>query len=181
MQITITSTESETRIKAPFNPINNAEFRARGGKFDGDTKEWVLRSEQAAPLIAELFGTSDEVVKVRVSQKIANGRDGFLYIGGYTLAARKGRDCRAEIVEPLVAGTIPSSGGSVKNPRVNASDDAVFELEVRRDFAEKHGLVEPPASAAKIKIAESPAVNPLASFSDAEIRAEFARRNLLPS
>lgn len=64
----------------------------------------------------------------------------YLTIGGYLLASRRYRDSGAEITETLVSGTIPRSGGSVKNPAVSETEDAVFELEVRRDFAERIGL-----------------------------------------
>jgi len=66
--------------------------------------------------------------------------DQYLTIGGYILASRKGRDSRADIIETLVSGKIPSGGGSVKNPSVNASDDCVFELDVRKDWAIANGF-----------------------------------------
>jgi hypothetical protein len=56
-------------------------------------------------------------------------------VGWYILAGRRSRDSRADIYAELVAGTIPSSGGSVKHPSVNQSDDALFRLWVPRDFA----------------------------------------------
>lgn len=168
MQIQITIDGDQTRIRAPFNADNNSAFRARGGKFDSDSKSWVLRTEQAAPLIRELWGESEEIVKVKVPVEKLSGY-GTLSIGGYTLATRRGRDYTADIIEPLVAGTIPSCGGSMKSPKVNASSDAVFELEMRRDFAERHGLIE----------AAPVAPNPLATFSTDELLAEIKRREIV--
>jgi hypothetical protein len=94
----------------------------------------------------------------------------YLRLGGYLLASRRGRDYGAEIVETLVSGTIPKSGGSVKNPAVSASDDSVFELEVRRDFAERLGLI------AELPQPLQAADNPLAAFTSEELQAELDRR-----
>jgi hypothetical protein len=111
--------------------------------------------------VKDLFGVSAEVVTVLVTRRryvdghyVGDFSDGEQAdIGGYVLAERRGRDSRANIVETLIAGTIPSGGGSAKNPRVNCSDDCVFELQVRRDFADERGLhiVGAPASADEAK------------------------------
>lgn len=142
MQIIIRQNGDKTEIRSPYNPHNNAQFRSRGGKFESANKSWVLLTRQATPIIKDLFGESEEIVTVEVplSHPAVNGKDGYLTIGGYTLTSRRSRDYTADHIEPLVQGTIPARGGSVKHPSVNPSSDAVWSVEMRKDFAIRHGL-----------------------------------------
>ncbi len=65
----------------------------------------------------------------------------YVSVGGYLLASRRGRDYGANLVETLVSGTVPKTGGSVKNPDVRLAEDCVFELEVRKDWAIDNGFM----------------------------------------
>ena len=187
IQIKTTETELELRVACEYSESVIAAFRARGGKWNAGAKEWVFENgakENGRGCIERLFGLAEEVVTVRVGKaewkcatdtstdKTPGWSDGqACMLGGYVLASRRGRDCRANLIATLCEGTVGSCGGSVKNPRVAPSSDAIFELEVRRDFAERLGLIAP-------ALAPVEPENPLAGFSDDEIRAEFVRRGL---
>ena len=142
----------ELRLSCERSEGLDAVLRSIGGGFDGAAREWVFPKRvavRAEEEIARHFGLSDESVEVHVAAHSLSGGDGAfrgwrdgtqVTLGGYVLAARRYRDGRPEIKEPLVGGSIPASGGSTKNPRVEPTQDAVFSLEVRVDFADANGL-----------------------------------------
>lgn len=143
MKCHVTESEDFIQIHTEYAADLPPLFRSRGGKWEGGA--WVWRkggSAHGKAIAADLFGSDPEKVKVHIPVNHAGivAREAALRIGGYVLATRTGRDRYANLHATLVAGSIPSSGGSVKNPRVAASDDAVFELHVCRDFAVRHGL-----------------------------------------
>lgn len=117
--------------------------RSWGGKFQGGA--WVV-SESRLPEIQEQLGTNlEDTVTVEVGEAdwrhlVRGWDDQQLAIGWYVLANRRSRDQSATIYGELVAGTIPSRGGSAKYPEVCPSTDARFRLEVPRDFAISRGL-----------------------------------------
>ncbi len=117
--------------------------RAVGGKWQ--TTHWEFPMESGLRLVKKHFGVSEETVRVRVrccstTEFGWEEPDSFAMLGGYVLASRRHRDDPVTFREDLVVGSVPASGGSVKNPKVYLSEDAEFELDVRKDFAEAHGL-----------------------------------------
>ena len=143
MQTTINAADGKILILGPFSAKNNEIWRSLGGKFSGGS--WVFPDTEGARLrVVELFGAkSDEVVAIiplSLEAVLENG--GCMSIGGYVLATRRGRDYSVQTADgvTLEAGSFPSSGGSVKHPRVAASTDAVFALRCRASFATAHGL-----------------------------------------
>ncbi len=144
MQTKIEVYDGKIQIVGPYSDLNNQVYRELGGKFNRETVAWELPdNETSRQKIAELFGTKSPVGEylVPVSHKSVVGKQ-TLQIGGYVLASRKGRDWPVKFADgvSLYSGEIPSSGGSVKNPRVDASFDTVFRLKCRSVFAEAHGL-----------------------------------------
>lgn len=108
------------------------QCRAWAGKFVGGA--WVLPITRLAAVQEEIGKDLNDTVEVEVGTDQLEGYQ-QLRLGWYVIASRRGRDDRANIYADLVEGTIPSSGGSVKNPAVNPSSDARFRLHVVRDFA----------------------------------------------
>jgi len=158
-----TNPAGEFRVGCEYNEASIAVWRSMGGRFDGVNKEWVFpgsSADRVSKEVERLFGLSDEnPVTVRVRAGDMGSGDGAfrgwsdgpqVTLGGYVLATRRQRDQRATQVVPLVEGLIPMSGGSAKRPAVNPSPDAIFEIEVRRDFADANGLdyEEAPTAAA---------------------------------
>ena len=148
--------------------------RRMGGKFQDGA--WRLHQCRLAEVQKMLGSNTDDPVEVEVGK---SDWEGFaqVRVGWFILAGRRGRDNLADIYADLVVGTVPDSGGSVKYPQVNPSDDARFRLWVPRDFATARGLQIVTAPKAKEPTAAD-LPNPLAAFSDAEILAEFVRRGL---
>lgn len=151
-QINITISDNRITISGPYSPSNNEVYRSLGGKFTAGA--WSIPDTQTArEQIADLFGTKSELVTVEIPASRVTDDD-ILQIGGYVLASRRGRDARVTIPEGVVlaAGTLPSSGGSVKNPRVAPSSDAVFHLVCRKSWADKKGLTPAEQTAPSIEI-----------------------------
>lgn len=142
-QIIITRHDDKVFISAPFCQQNNVIFRNKGGKFLSN--KWVFPdTETVSEMIRELFGLSTElvVIKIAKSHDLLKAGGGEYVVGGYKVASRRFRDSAVEwpLGTWLISGNIPSSGGSQKNPAVQADDDSTFGVVVRRDFAEKNGL-----------------------------------------
>lgn len=138
MQATI----HDNKISAPYNPHAIELFRQKAGRWNPEEKTWSFAPQVAKELFTELYGASEETVTVNIDYDHADEIGNMWYIGGYVLAQRRFRDARVTLGDGvwLLRGHFPGSGGSIKNPRVNASYDAVFQIEVRKDFAIKHGL-----------------------------------------
>lgn len=152
MQTTIEVCDGKISVSGPYSDSNNERWRSLGGKFSGGF--WNLPdNETTRSVIAELFGAKSDEVEALVPLDKATGYN-VLQIGGYVLAARRFRD--SAVVMPdgvsLASGSFPKSGGSVKNPRVAASDDTVFRLRCRKSFAEARGLELAKAKAVTIEV-----------------------------
>jgi hypothetical protein len=144
MQTTITLTDNKVTISGPYSEENNATYRSLGGKFDRGSSSWELPDNATTRAeVAQLFGAKSEEGDYLVPCSLDGVKgSSILQIGGYVLASRRGRDYAVRLPEgvSLAAGSLPSSGGSVKNPSVNPSQDTVFRLRCRAAFADAHGL-----------------------------------------
>lgn len=150
-QVSITPDAGSIQIRGPYSTINNDAWRALGGKYSQGA--WHLPDNSTTrETVAQLFGAKSDLVEVLVPLSRADGSQ-TLQIGGYVLASRRSRDSRAELPDgvSLAAGSLPRSGGSVKNPRVAADTDTVFRLACRTSFADAHGL-QPAATPAAPEI-----------------------------
>lgn len=140
MQVKIEVIEGTVHVVGPYSTENNDVWRSLGGKFTGG--RWVMPdNETTRQKIAAMFGTKSEEVEVLVpNERLTDGE--IVQIGGYVLAQRRGRDSRVEMPDgvSLAAGYFPSSGGSMKHPRVGIGEGNVFRLKCRRSFAEANGL-----------------------------------------
>lgn len=143
MQIEIVEADGALQVRGPYSEDNNEAYRSIGGKWDRDARAWVVSTARVSDLVS-LFGTwggGTVQAEVRLHQTDGKKRKS-IQIGGYVLASRRSRDRAAELGPgvTLISGTIPPSGGSMRNPAVNPSDDAVFALDVPIDFAAARGL-----------------------------------------
>ena len=186
-----TNEAGELRLSSEYNEEANAVWRSIGGAYNGAEREWVFPpdcADRALEEVKRLFGVADEAVEVQVSSLINAIGDGpfrgwtdgsQVTLGGYVLASRRYKDGRADIKARLVAGRIGMSGGSSKKPKVAPTDDTVFKLEVRRDFAEDNRIPfdEPvaPKVAGRAPARTAPAAAPAAPQGDGESTATFKR------
>lgn len=153
------------------NTINT--FKKSGGKWNSDIGAWKFQESRAKNLFKEMFGESPDIVTVKVTLSQTTGYAQYT-IGGYLIVGRRGRDnaVRFGTGAFLLEGEIPMAGGSAKNPAVMASKDAVFTLNVRKDFATENYL-----EIIKEFKTELP-VSALAKFTDDELVNEIISRKL---
>ena len=111
-----------------------------GIEYMSNEKAKELGLEIPRPDMADAPGASGPC-QVRPAKVGWSTYDAQIVLGGYVLASRRGRDYSANCIETLVKGSFGKTGGSVKNPKANCSDDSVFGLHVRKDFAIRHGLI----------------------------------------
>ena len=109
------------------------------GKYDKSAGAWIVPAARLTD-VQHMLGVNlaDQVeVEVGTADWVGYAQ---IQVGWYVLAGRRSRDYQANVYADLVAGEIPASGGSVKNPAVGASNGARFRLWVPRDFAVARGL-----------------------------------------
>jgi hypothetical protein len=173
IQIRIEETEQSIKLYAPYSPLNNKDYKSRGGRWDKDSSAWVFpKTEATQKMLAELFGAPSEIVTAKVEYKDIEVFENFWQCGGYVVASRRGRDYPARIADgvQVTKGQFRDSCGSAKNPKVGYSSDGLeFSLVCYRSFAESKKL--------EIVSVDS-SFNPLAAFSDAQLLAEIKRRGL---
>lgn len=143
MEISITNSGQQVVLAAPFNPDLPSAARRIGGKFDGASKTWTFDArdkDRVRELARDIYGTDGtptRTVTVRWTLGWDDRNERELWLAGRPIAARIARDSAARLGEGviIIAGGFPSSGGSVKNPRLQAREDTVLEI---RDLPAEH-------------------------------------------
>lgn len=131
--------DRKIRVKTIYsNGINNV-LRRIGGIFNYSGKYWEVSSTRLDVIEEHAGKLESKIVVAQIPLGEVIGAQ-TLRIGFYVLAHRDERDSPVQLYADLVQGTLPDSGGSVKNVCVAASDDAVFEFECYEDFAIAQGL-----------------------------------------
>ena len=128
----------QCKVQSPYL----AEFVSRakeiGGTWEPMSKSWVFSSASSPAvkkLCIELYGTDGELsvetksVQIELSNNYYDGQS--LTFAGRTIAYRYGRDYPARLGNGVgvIQGGFPPSGGSMKNPRLNALSNSVFIVE----------------------------------------------------
>lgn len=113
--------------------------RKWGGKWEKD--HWSVALTRLSDVQDMIGKNQNDLVEVEVGKADLSEKSSQYLVGWFVLASRRGRDSRADIYADLVQGEIPDSGGSMKYPLVEASDDARFSLWVPRDFAITRKLI----------------------------------------
>lgn len=141
-------------VTSPYDAGFVAGARALHGAFANGVWTFDGRDlDRIRALCMEVYGTTGEtaaesdVVTVRVTlTEYPHGAERDFRLAGRRLAWRPGRDSRVLLGDGVVVidGAFPSSGGSVKNPRLDNRDPVVLEV---RDL---------PLTAAQKMIAERP-------------------------
>lgn len=167
---------SKVEIKTAYSEVVVKKCREWAGKFDRAKSCWVVPSTRLPEIQERLGKDQEDQVEVEVGNDQIEGY-AQIRVGWYILASRRGRDYGADVYADLVAGTIPPSGGSMKNPAVDQSEDSRFRLWVPRDFAVARNLqIVTDLKAGQPEPTEE--ANPLAVFTDEQLLAELKRRNL---
>lgn len=138
--VKITTSDGETRLQAPFNPDLPADAHNIGGDFDRPTKQWIFDArdeDRVRDLARRYFGTdgttdAGDLVTVRVAlASCSAGYSGqYAEFAGRRIAERRYRDAPVKYATNvvLVAGSLRSSGGSMKHPSIGADDDVYVEI-----------------------------------------------------
>lgn len=137
VNVSVTIDGEKVIVNSPYHPDFPAPAKAIGGKFSSSTGTWTFagRDEQRVrDLCREVYGTDGTpgpTVDVHVSLDALPGWDWqSLYFAGRQLVSRRHRDDAVRLGEDVIviAGGFPSSGGSVKNPRITAEKGTVLEV-----------------------------------------------------
>ncbi len=125
-------------VQSPYNTKFVEFCRNCNGKWFGGDKAWGFdaRDEQKVrEALLLCYATDGETIAPTCLIKFSlGGLDGEkITLGGRVLVERKGRDYRVNLGEGVIVleGGFPPSGGSVKNPRVDAHEGTILEI---RDF-----------------------------------------------
>lgn len=145
--IKVTTANGSAYIRSPYNRDFVARVKALGGKWNADTRDWVIREESleaARAAMMDIYGETDIPAAETVTVIAEFLRDDYADRGSYsllgkTIAQAWGRDSGAKVGEgcAFVAGQ-PESGGSAKNWRTNIYAGSIVAIyDVPKDFAER--------------------------------------------
>jgi hypothetical protein len=132
------TTAGRIAVVAPYNTDWTTQARAFGGRWDAARKAWTFDArdeDRVRAALVEIYGSDGsavaETVTIRVDLDKAtwvDPREGVI-IAGRTVARRIERDKPVLLKGAVViAGGFDSSGGSVKNPRLDATPGTVLEV-----------------------------------------------------
>lgn len=130
--------DGKVYISTPYCGEVVKQCRAWAGKFSNG--RWTVPVTRLSEIQKQLGVNLEDRVEVEVGKNNLTYTGAQYCIGWYVLAGRRSRDPAADVYADLVAGEIPSDGGSMKYPLVQASSDARFRLWVARDFAVAYNL-----------------------------------------
>jgi len=149
MIVTITTTDTQIAVVAPYNPEFVDAARRIAGKWHAADKSWRfdIRDEaRVRELCQTIYGSdgrTQDLVTVRVRfEKAAAVRCGPIAVAGRTIARAFGRDGGAKLGDGVIleSGGF-RSGGSVKNWETQVVDGtAVLVRDFPRATAEQLGL-----------------------------------------
>ena len=171
---------NKIHVKTGYSEDVVATCRKWGGAFDKTAGVWIVAATRLLEIQEHLGKDLTDQVEIEVGMDQIEGYAQIRH-GWYVLASRMGRDSRANIYADLVAGEIPSFGGSMKNPKVGPSSDARFRLWVARDFAVANNsdiVTDPLTNTPTTETPKPGEMVELSTFSDDAILAEYNRRGL---
>lgn len=143
--VKIEKTETEIKVKAPFNPTFIKKAKGLKGKWDGEY--WVLpikTEELVRNLLNEIYGTDGEnhckFVTVDLDLDTYEGNDDHtVKVGELVLVERLRRDSDVVLSKEtmIIKGGFPSRGGSTKTPRLEAFKETILRVEIPETIFEK--------------------------------------------
>lgn len=140
MDVTVTTENGITTLVSPYNPDMPAAARKLGGRFDRAAKAWRFDArdeERVRDLARRFYGTDGtepegDLVTVRVELWRCEGPtyENFATFAGRRIAERPHRDARVRLAANvvLVEGKLPSSGGSMRYPEIDAPAGTYVEI-----------------------------------------------------
>lgn len=144
MDVRIETFASTTYLISPYNPDLPARAKAIGGRWDAGRKAWKFDSrdeDRVRDLARAIYGTDGSpaddgdlvTVRVRLADYEVNDhyrKEPVARFAGRMIAERTGRDKPVHLAPGvvLIEGHLPSSGGSMRYPLIEAGDDVILEI-----------------------------------------------------
>ncbi len=135
LDVTLTDRGDTLAAATPYDGAFVSAAKALGGKYVGG--EWVFdarNADRVADLCLDVYGTdgSDDsatLVTVRITVPAGVAEQAYR-LAGRRLVYRPGRDAEVRYTSGVISveGRFPSSGGSVKNPRLDNPQPVVLEI-----------------------------------------------------
>ncbi len=152
MSVTISKDASGVKVESPYDLKFVHAAKGLGGRWGGGVWTFDARDEEAVRRLAvEIYGTDgSDAPPVTVRVPVGQARyEREWRVAGMTLVMRPGRDMPVRFGPGVVVveGGFASSGGSVKNPDINAKEGTVVEVRdvspgvARKIVAEAPGAV----------------------------------------
>lgn len=134
--ISVTTNDGRIEVRTPYNPDFPSPARGLGGKWNGSSKVWtfdVRDEDRVRALVRETYGTDGDDGTTTVNLRIRAdlyADDDSLWVAGRQIARRLSRDYTVRLGENcvIIGGGFPGSGGSHKNPRLDAEDGTIIEI-----------------------------------------------------
>lgn len=126
-------------VESEYNVSFVKKVKRIGGKWNG--KEWHV-DENSKELLGEILLTSygenpfnplqNKKIKVEFKPMDFEGYDKTIDVGGFPVVTRRGRDYNVQLLNnaSVIKGAFRTSGGSVKNPACNATEDIVMVVDL---------------------------------------------------
>jgi len=172
-QIQITPIASGIAVRGPYSAQNNEAYKSVGGIYDRGGRRWILPDNEVSwQLLHDLYGAEGPIVLTEIEPTCFTISGSQWQLGGYVVArwdTRKGRIQIFDGVELIKGEWDQAKSASLGTPCLMAGD-SVFQIQVRHDFAVTNWLeiVE--------ELGEQKSKNPLAEFSDDDLKAELEDR-----
>lgn len=140
--ITITTEGTSIYLASPYNPDTSPKAKALGGSWDAARKAWRFDArdeDRVRALAVDIFGTDGapaQTVTVRLAMDEVDGMlvrqrgPEHVHLFGRAVVTRRGRDMPVTLGKGVVCveGGFAASGGSVKNPAINAQPGTILEI-----------------------------------------------------
>jgi hypothetical protein len=150
-------------------------FKTLAGRWDGESRRWKF-SPRREPRLRPYFGHPETgIVCADITRAQLTYRGPTYEIGAFVIASRRHFTDAAVLFADVLQGKIPRRGGSLQYPKIMASQDVVFRLEVPRDFAELHRL----KISEVVPTPKSELISRLTECTNEELLAEVRRRGLM--
>lgn len=141
MSVTVTTENGKTSVTSPFDAEFVSKAKTIGGKWDGANKAWTFDSrdeQRVRDLCRQVYGTDGNAVetgdlvtvRVHLSDHEGSKYDNFAKFAGQRIAHRPDRDSAVRLAANvvLIEGKLPSTGGSMRYPNIDAGSDVIVEV-----------------------------------------------------
>lgn len=133
--ITFTATDTKISVNSPYSPSFVSRAKEIGGKWDASNRAWTFRpdvEDLVRKALTDIYGWAEGVPlhrqTVEFDADLLEEELNSWCLDGRRVVTRYYRDSAVKIADgaAVVSGKFTSSGGSMRNPRVERGDDDVI-------------------------------------------------------